>query len=64
MIKYPNGQPYKKNEISKRKKSDSEISISSANRGMDFEKNFEFFFERSETCVPAPFSDLVFRPSA
>ena len=39
MIKYPNGQAYKKNEVSKRKKSSSEISISSANRGMDFEKN-------------------------
>ena len=33
MIKYPNGQPYKKNEISKRKKSDSEISISKSSNG-------------------------------
>ena len=39
MIKYPDGHEYKKSEVSKRKKSSPEISISSANRGMDFEKN-------------------------
>lgn len=54
MIKYPNGQPYKKNEISKRKKSDSEISISSANRGMDFEKNINLsneFYKEHDICL-------------
>ena len=37
MIKYPNGKVYRKSEEKKRKKSSSEISISSANRGMSFE---------------------------
>lgn len=41
MINYPNGQTYKESENKKRsnKKSASEISISSANRGMDFEED-------------------------
>ena len=41
MINYPNGQPYKKEEKNKRssKKSKTELSISSANRGMDFEND-------------------------
>ena len=54
MIKYPNGQPYKKNEVSKRKKSSSEISISSANRGMDFEKNINLsneYYKEHDICL-------------
>ena len=54
MIKYPNGQPYKKGEISKRKKSSSEISISSANRGMDFEKNINLsndYYRDHDICL-------------
>ena len=41
MINYPNGQSYKSVEKKKRssKKSASEISLSSANRGMDFEQD-------------------------
>lgn len=54
MIKYPNGQQYKKSEISKRKKSSSEISISSANRGMDFEKNINLsndYYRDHDICL-------------
>ena len=54
MIKYPNGQPYKKNEISRRKKTSSEISISSANRGMDFEKNINLsneYYKEHDICL-------------
>lgn len=54
MIKYPNGQPYKKNEVSKRKKSSSEISISSANRGMDFEKSINLsneYYKEHDICL-------------
>lgn len=39
MIKYPNGQIYKKEDTKTKKKSSTEISISSANRGMDFESD-------------------------
>ena len=41
MINYPGGTPYKGKEETKRtsKKSSKEISISSANRGMDFESD-------------------------
>ena len=41
MINYPNGQPYKKEVKKERtaKKSKTELSISSANRGMDFEND-------------------------
>ena len=41
MIKYPNGQPYEeaKKKERKSKKSKKDISISSANRGMDFESD-------------------------
>ena len=41
MINYPNGQPYKKETKKDRtsKKSKKELSISSANRGMDFESD-------------------------
>ena len=54
MIKYPNGQEYKKSEVSKRKKSNTEISISSANRGMDFEKNINLsndYYREHDICV-------------
>lgn len=54
MIKYPNGQEYKKSEVSKRKKSNAEISISSANRGMDFEKNINLsndYYREHDVCV-------------
>ncbi len=54
MIKYPNGQEYKKSEVSKRKKSNTEISISSANRGMDFEKNINLsndYYRDHDICV-------------
>ena len=54
MIKYPNGQPYKKSEVSKRKKSSSEISVSSANRGMDFEKNINLsndYYRDHDICL-------------
>ena len=54
MIKYPNGQQYKKSEVSKRKKSSSEISISSANRGMDFEKNINLsndYYRDHDICL-------------
>lgn len=54
MIKYPNGQEYKKTEISKRKKSSPEISISSANRGMDFEKNINLsndYYREHDICL-------------
>lgn len=39
MIKYPGGKEYKAGAERKRKKSSSEISISSANRGMNFESD-------------------------
>ena len=39
MIKYPGGKEYKASTERKRKKSSSEISISSANRGMNFESD-------------------------
>ena len=39
MIKYPGGKEYKASAECKRKKSSSEISISSANRGMSFESD-------------------------
>ena len=41
MIKYPNGQSYEEvvKKEKKRKKSEKDISISSANRGMDFESD-------------------------
>lgn len=39
MIRYPNGQVYKKEDSKKKKKSSTELSISSANRGMSFESD-------------------------
>ena len=39
MIKYPGGVPYKKEEGTKKKKSSLQISISSANRGMNLEED-------------------------
>ena len=53
-MRYPNGKEYKKSEVSKRKKSTSEISISSANRGMDFEKNINLsneYYKEHDVCV-------------
>ena len=50
MIKYPNGKTYKKQENKNNKKSKIELSISSANRGMDFEEDInisnEFYKEK------------------
>lgn len=54
MIKYPGGKEYKKSEVSERKKSSSEISISSANRGMDFEKNINLsneYYRDHDICL-------------
>ena len=54
MIKYPNGQPYKKSEVSKRKKSSSEISVSRANRVMDFENNINLsndYYRDHDICL-------------
>jgi recombination protein U len=39
MIKYPNGQIFNKKATKEKKKSNIEISISSANRGMDLEND-------------------------
>ena len=49
MIRYPNGQVYKKEEPKKKRKSSIEISVSSANRGMSFESDInvsnEYYLE-------------------
>ncbi len=49
MIRYPNGQVYKKEEPKKKRKSSVEISLSSANRGMSFESDInvsnEYYLE-------------------
>ena len=53
MIKYPNGQVYKK-ETTKRKKSSPEISISSANRGMSFESDINLsneYYKEHDVCL-------------
>ena len=51
MIKYPNGQVYKKEEPKKKRKSSVEISLSSANRGMSFESDInvsnEYYLEHN-----------------
>ena len=39
MMKYPNGKEYKPSKTAKRKKSQTEISLSSANRGMNLEED-------------------------
>ena len=51
MINYPNGQPYKKEAKKERtnKKSKTELSISSANRGMDFENDINLSNEYYKT---------------
>lgn len=54
MIKYPNGEVYKKSEVSKRKKSSPEISISSANRGMSFESDINLsneYYKEHNICL-------------
>ncbi len=53
MIKYPNGQEYKADKV-KKKKSSPEISISSANRGMDFEKDINLsneYYKDHDICL-------------
>ena len=54
MIRYPNGQEYKKVEANKRKKSSPEISISSANRGMGFESDINLsneYYKEHDICL-------------
>ena len=54
MIKYPNGKEYKPSAERKRKKSSSEISLSSANRGMDFESDINAsneYYKDHEVCL-------------
>lgn len=53
MIRYPNGQEYKK-ETKVRKKSSPEISISSANRGMSFESDINLsneYYKDHDICL-------------
>lgn len=53
MIRYPNGQEYKK-ETTKKRKSSPEISISSANRGMDFEGDINLsneYYKEHDICL-------------
>lgn len=53
MIKYPNGKEYKPN-IKKAKKRKIDISISSANRGMDFENDINLsnnFYREKGICL-------------
>ena len=54
MIKYPNGQVYKKEETKKRRKSSTELSISSANRGMSFENDINIsneYYREKDICL-------------
>lgn len=54
MIRYPNGEVYKKSEVTKRKKSSPEISLSSANRGMSFESDINLsneFYKEHDICL-------------
>ena len=54
MIRYPNGQEYKKSTERKRKKTSSEISISSANRGMSFEADINAsneYYRDHDVCI-------------
>ena len=54
MIKYPNGQVYKKEENKKQKKSSTELSISSANRGMNFESDINVsneYYKDHDICL-------------
>ena len=54
MIKYPGGKEYKPTPTRKSKKSNAEISISSANRGMDFEKEINLsneYYKEHDICL-------------
>lgn len=54
MIKYPNGQVYKKEEVKKKRKSSTELSISSANRGMSFESDINIsneYYREKDICL-------------
>ena len=54
MIRYPNGQVYKKEDSKKKKKSSAELSISSANRGMNFESDINVsneYYKDKDICL-------------
>lgn len=54
MIRYPNGQVYKKEDSKKKKKSSTELSISSANRGMSFESDINVsneYYKDKDICL-------------
>ena len=54
MIRYPNGQIYKKEDPKKKKKSSTELSISSANRGMSFESDINVsneYYKDHDICL-------------
>ena len=54
MIKYPGGVPYKKEEGTKKKKSSLQISISSANRGMNLEEDINIsneYYKEKGICL-------------
>ncbi len=54
MIRYPNGQIYKKEESKKKNKSSTELSISSANRGMSFENDINVsneYYKDKDICL-------------
>lgn len=54
MIRYPNGQVYKKEDSKKKKKSSAELSISSANRGMSFESDINVsneYYKDKDICL-------------
>lgn len=54
MIRYPNGQVYKKEDQKKKKKSSTELSLSSANRGMSFESDINVsneYYKDHDICL-------------
>ena len=54
MIKYPNGQVYKKEDPKMKRKSSTELSISSANRGMSFESDINVsndYYKDHDICL-------------
>ncbi len=54
MIKYPGGKEYKPAQSRKSKKSSTEISLSSANRGMDFEGDINLsnqYYKDHDICL-------------
>ena len=54
MIKYPGGKEYKPSPTRKSKKSNVEISLSSANRGMDFENEINLsnaYYKDHDICL-------------